>query len=67
MTRIANLRRSESSQNTRRQLPTFYYVDNFLEMVNFVTTHYAHLLSQDEADEIACFRALSQSAQCLFV
>ncbi len=51
----------------KRPLPTFYYHDHFLEMLDFVATHYAHALLEEHARFISEFRQLSREAQCLYV
>lgn len=51
----------------RRPLPTFYYHDHFLEMLEFVATHYAHALLEEHARFIEEFRCLPREAQCLYV
>ncbi|MBT8068629.1 MAG: VRR-NUC domain-containing protein [Gammaproteobacteria bacterium] len=51
----------------RGPLPTFYYHEHFMEMLEFVSRHYAHVLLEQHADLIRQFRALSRPAQCLYV
>ncbi len=51
----------------KRPLPTFYYHDHFLEMLDFVATHYAHALLEEHALFISDFRRLTREAQCLYV
>jgi len=48
-------------------LPTFYYHDHFLEVLDFVERHYAHVLQAEHVDIIQAFRALPGEAQCLYV
>ena len=48
-------------------LPTFYYHEHFMEMLEFVSRHYAHVLLEQHADLIRQFRALPRPAQCLYV
>ncbi len=54
---------------TRRQrpLPTFYYHDHFVEMIDFVAAHYAHTLLEEHDRFINDFHRLSREAQCLYV
>lgn len=54
-------------QRRRGPLPTFYYHEHFLEMLDFVATHYAHVLLETHAAFIRDFRALPRDAQCLYV
>ena len=53
----------------RRQhrLPTFYYRQHFLELLDFVSAHYPHILSQEQRDLITAFARLEPAAQCLYV
>ena len=51
----------------RGPLPTFYYHEHFMEMLEFVSRHYVHVLLEQHADLIRQFRALSRPAQCLYV
>ena len=51
----------------RRPLPTFYYHEHFVEMLDFVAEHYAHVLLEAHAKFISDFRSLSREAQCLYV
>jgi DNA polymerase-3 subunit epsilon len=51
----------------RQPLPTFYYHGHFVEMLDFVSAHYAHVLLEEHAAFISDFRALSREAQCLYV
>lgn len=48
-------------------LPTFYYHDHFLEVLDFVECHYAHVLLAEHVDFIQDFRVLPKQAQCLYV
>lgn len=50
-----------------RALPTFYYHEHFIEMLDFVTRHYAHTLLEEHVRFAEEFRALSREAQCLYV
>ncbi|MEM8489472.1 MAG: exonuclease domain-containing protein [Pseudomonadota bacterium] len=50
-----------------RDLPTFYYRTHFLEMLEFVGLHYAHVLSDSQLAFRRDFLALSFAAQCLYV
>lgn len=51
----------------RQPLPTFYYHEHFLEMLEFVSEHYGHVLLDEHVSFIRQFRALSREAQCLYV
>ncbi|MDH3336283.1 MAG: exonuclease domain-containing protein [Gammaproteobacteria bacterium] len=51
----------------RRPLPTFYYHGHFLEMLDFVDRHYAHVLLDSHVAFLDDFRALPRKAQCLYV
>ena len=51
----------------RRPLPTFYYHAHFVEMLDFVATHYRHAMFDAQQAFIDQFRDLSQHAQCLYV
>ena len=51
----------------RQPLPTFYYHGHFVEMLDFVSDHYAHVLLEEHAAFIRDFRSLSREAQCLYV
>ena len=51
----------------RGPLPTFYYHGHFLEMLDFVAEHYAHVLLEEHAKLVEDFRALPRDAQCLYV
>ena len=51
----------------RGPLPTFYYHEHFMEMLEFVSSHYSHVLSKLHTDLISQFRALPRPAQCLYV
>ena len=51
----------------RGPLPTFYYHEHFMEMLDFVSRHYSHVLPKQHAELICQFRALPRPAQCLYV
>ena len=51
----------------RRPLPTFYYHAHFVEMLDFVSTHYSHALFDAQRAFIEDYRNLSLHAQCLYV
>jgi DNA polymerase-3 subunit epsilon len=51
----------------RRPLPTFYYHAHFVEMLDFVATHYGHAMFDAQQAFIDRFRDLSRHAQCLYV
>ncbi|MEL7025497.1 MAG: exonuclease domain-containing protein [Pseudomonadota bacterium] len=50
-----------------KQLPTFYYRQNFRELVDFVVRHYAPVLSCRRRQWLGDFEALPDLAQCLYV
>ncbi|HSG58422.1 MAG TPA: exonuclease domain-containing protein [Woeseiaceae bacterium] len=51
----------------RRPLPTFYYHEHFMELLDFVGQHYAHVLLEEHVRFIEEFRVLPREAQCLYV
>ncbi len=51
----------------QRELPTFYYHQHFLELLDFVSAHYAHVLAPQQRDLADQFRRLDRPAQCLYV
>lgn len=51
----------------RTELPTFYYHTHFLEMLSFVSTHYAHVLDVRQRRFSEAFSRLGFPAQCLYV
>jgi DNA polymerase-3 subunit epsilon len=51
----------------RGPLPTFYYHEHFIEMLEFVAEHYAHTFLAGHAAFVGDFRRLSKDAQCLYV
>ncbi len=51
----------------RGPLPTFYYHEHFMEMLEFVECNYAQVLFDHHVDLIRRFRALPAPAQCLYV
>ena len=51
----------------RQPLPTFYYHEHFMEMLDFVEDHYAHVLLDAHIEFLDDFRALPRNAQCLYV
>ena len=54
-------------QRRRGPLPTFYYHEHFVEMLEFVRAHYAHVLEDRHVEMIRDFFALTREAQCLYV
>ena len=50
-----------------RPLPTFYYHEHFVEMLEFVKRHYAHALLEEHVQFASDFRSLGHEAQCLYV
>jgi len=51
----------------RRPLPTYYYREHFIEMLDFVAQHYAHVLLDAHVAFIEEFHQLPTAAQCLYV
>ncbi len=51
----------------RQPLPTFYYHEHFVELLDFVGQHYAHVLLDEHVRYLQDFRALGREAQCLYV
>ncbi len=51
----------------RRQLPTYYYHEHFIEMLDFVAHHYGHALRDEHVHLIDDFGRLPLPAQCLYV
>jgi DNA polymerase-3 subunit epsilon len=51
----------------RGPLPTFYYHEHFMELLDFVSTHYSHALLDEHATFVADFRNLPREVQCLYV
>ena len=54
-------------QRRRGPLPTFYYHEHFVEMLEFVRAHYAHVLDDEHVELVESFFSLSREAQCLYV
>lgn len=46
---------------------TFYYLDNFQRVLDWIAERYDDLLTGEERDFIACFSSLPQPARALFV
>lgn len=61
--------KSERAESGARQqeLPTFYYRQHFLELLDFVAAHYGHVLDPEQARLIEKFRVLPSAPQCLYV
>ena len=51
----------------RGPLPTFYYHAHFVEMLDFVSAHYSHVLLPEHVAFLDEFSALPRDAQCLYV
>ena len=51
----------------RGPLPTYYYHEHFMEMLDFVSRHYAHALLDRHVRLLQLFHSLPQPAQCLYV
>jgi len=54
-------------QRRRGPLPTYYYHEHFVEMLEFVREHYSHVLDDEHIALMQAFLALSREAQCLYV
>ncbi|TKV74152.1 hypothetical protein FDV58_33685 [Bradyrhizobium elkanii] len=52
---------------TRPVLPTYYYRDHFVEMLQFAERTYGEILTEKHRAFVACFRGLSHDAQCLLI
>ena len=52
---------------TRPILPTFYYRDHFVEMLEAVAASYGTILSDEHRGFIDAFHRLSRDAQCLLI
>ena len=48
-------------------LPVYYYLDHFVEMLEFVETTYGTVLTKEQRSFIARFHGLSKDAQCLLI
>ncbi|MGD8976609.1 MAG: exonuclease domain-containing protein [Gammaproteobacteria bacterium] len=57
----------KGSPGRQRELPTFYYHQHFMELLEFVSAHYAHVLAAEQSDLVDRFRKLDRPAQCLYV
>ncbi len=57
------------TRRPRRQkdLPTFYYHEHFLEMLDFVLEHYDHVLAAEDREIARAFRSLTSGEQRLYV
>jgi DNA polymerase-3 subunit epsilon len=55
------------AERRTRPLPTFYYHEHFVEMLDFVEAHYAHVLLPAHVAFVTDFRKLGRNAQCLYV
>ena len=51
----------------KKDLPTFYYHEHFLEMLDFVAGHYEHVLAPAHRALIRGFRSLTPDEQRLYV
>ncbi len=67
----AERRRYQRAQQGRawsvKDLPQFYYHQNFMAMLDAVGSNYGHLLGKDELRFLTDFRALPHPAQCAYV
>jgi len=50
-----------------KDLPTYYYHEHFLEMLAFVSEHYAHVLGDEHTRVVREFRAMTLDEQRLYV
>ncbi|MBT8087766.1 MAG: hypothetical protein KJO46_06995, partial [Gammaproteobacteria bacterium] len=50
----------------RQPLPTYYYHQHFVEMLDFVASHYSHALQDAHVRLLEEFRELPEPAQCLY-
>ncbi|MGL3214233.1 hypothetical protein [Bradyrhizobium sp. BR 1433] len=48
-------------------LPTYYYRDHFVEMLQFAERTYGEILTEEHRAFVACFYGLSHDAQCLLI
>lgn len=48
-------------------LPVYYYLDHFIEMLQFVEKTYGEILTVEHRSFIATFHGLSRDAQCLLI
>src|SRR3954462_14148552 len=48
-------------------LPVYYYLDHFVEMLEFVEKTYGEILTDEHRSFTDRFRALSKDAQCLLI
>ncbi len=51
----------------QKDLPTYYYHEHFLEMLDFVVEHYDHVLAPQHRTVVRKFRALTLDEQRLYV
>jgi len=51
----------------RTELPTYYYHGHFVELLDFVSANYAHVLRHEDVEFLDAFGALDRDAQCLYV
>lgn len=51
----------------KRELPTFYYHGHFVELLDFVSSHYGHVLRRQDIAFLETFGKLDREAQCLYV
>jgi DNA polymerase-3 subunit epsilon len=54
-------------QMKRPDLPVYYYHDHFVEMLSFVRTTYAPILTDEHDAFVLRFHSLSKDAQCLLI
>ena len=57
----------QALQMKRPELPVYYYHDHFVEMLSFVRTTYAPVLTDEHEAFVLRFQSLSKDAQCLLI
>jgi DNA polymerase-3 subunit epsilon len=58
---------ADTQRRPQRSLPTFYYHQHFLELLDFIDAHYRHVLSAEDVALNAAFRQLDVTPQRLYV
>ncbi len=48
-------------------LPPKYYLTHFFEFIDFIESHYAHILQFEQRHFLADFRSLGEEAQCVYI
>lgn len=57
----------DGGRASQRELPTYYYHEHFLEMLEFVSTHYRHVMLRQHQRFIDDYKSLPIDAQRLYV